>query len=131
MSAKTMLIFTSEWQGVPTFRLMPIDSSCPYLEMIFMPQYQGLGVIHKHVKTMLKMIERLNDDGAIVKIKGTNNPKQERQKVPVEYEYFLPRTSEIIDLIEMFAVNAEEFDYQQYFAKIEMVPEDQLPKEEK
>lgn len=129
MSAKTMILFTSNWQGVPTFKLMPIDNSCPYMEMIFMPQYQGLGVIGKHVKTMLKMIEKLDDNGTVINIKGTNTPKLERQKVPVEYEYFLVRKNEIVDLVKRFAENAETFDYEQYFEKIEMIPEELLPTE--
>jgi len=118
---KTMLIYSSEWNGIPTFKLIPIDASCPFLEMIFMPNYQGLGVMSKHVKTMFKMIDKVDENGLPVYIKGTKTVKQERKQVPVEYEYFLVKSHEIIDLIERFAINSDVYDYKMFFTKAEIV----------
>jgi hypothetical protein len=123
MSAKSMLLYSSDWEGIPTFRLMPITSDCPYLEMIFMPRHQGLGIMNRQAKQMFKFIDKVDDKGNIVMIKGTNQPAQERKLVNVEYEYFIINKEEIANIIELFATNVDSFDYKKYFIDMKVKEE--------
>ncbi len=67
------------------------------------------------------MIDKVDENGLPIYIKGTKTVKQERKQVPVEYEYFLVKTHEITDLIERFAINSDVYDYKMFFAKAEIV----------
>jgi len=68
------------------------------------------------------MLPRLSDEGDVqfMKIGKRNNGKdykEERKMLQTFYEYYIEHPQEIIDFINMFAVNAESFDYTQYLEK--------------
>jgi starvation-inducible outer membrane lipoprotein len=88
-----------------------------------MPRHQGLGIMNKQAKQMFKFIDKVDDKGNIVMIKGTNQPAQERKLVNVEYEYFMINKEEISNIIELFATNLDSFDYKKYFIDMKVKEE--------
>lgn len=39
---KSMLLFTSDWAGTKSFRLMPIQENCPFIEGLYDPTQKVL-----------------------------------------------------------------------------------------
>jgi hypothetical protein len=112
MSEKSMILVQSSWQETQTFRMIPITESCPYVECIYDPGTNVFVVILKTTKTTLHMLPKLDEYGmAITGAKGT---KQDRNKIDVFQEFYLEDQAGIIDIIELFAVNAKKFDYKSF-----------------
>jgi hypothetical protein len=118
----SMMLVTSSWGNDKTFKLLPITPECPYNECIFDVSTKVLAVIGKEKKESFHMLPRLSDEGDVqfMKIGKRNNGKdykEERKMLQTFYEYYIEHPQEIIDFINMFAVNAESFDYTQYLEK--------------
>lgn len=116
---KTMLLVTSSWGSRKTFKLIPTDISCPYNEAIFDADARVLAVIGKEAKDSLHMVAKLNEwgDPVMMKIGKRGNGKdyaEERKTLNTFYEYYVEEASEIKDFINMFAINADKFDFSQY-----------------
>jgi hypothetical protein len=117
--AKQMIIVTSTWGPRKTFKLIPISTDCPYNEAIYDPESKVLGVISKERKQSLHMVPKLNDMGDVqyLKMGKKSNGKEyaeERKTLETFYEYYIEENSEIKDFINMFATNAESYDYDTY-----------------
>lgn len=115
----SMLLITSSWGSKKTFKMIPVSVQSPYNEVIFDADSKALAVIGKDSKESLHMLAKLNEWGDVVpmKIGKRNNGKdyaEERKTLRTFYEYYIEETSEIIDFIKKFAVNADTFDYLQY-----------------
>ena len=69
------------------------------------------------------MVPKLDDNGEPMRLK-TPNPqtgktvKEERRLVDTFSEFYLTDKNDIELLINMFAINAEQFDWQQYFVDV-------------
>lgn len=118
----SMMLVTSSWGNDKTFKLLPITPECPYNECIFDVSTKVLAVIGKEKKESFHMLPRLSDEGDVqfMKIGKRNNGKdykEERKLLQTFYEYYIEHPQEIIDFLNMFAVNAESFDYTQYLEK--------------
>jgi hypothetical protein len=116
------MLVTSSWGNDKTFKLLPITPECPYNECIFDVSTKVLAVIGKEKKESFHMLPRLSDEGDVqfMKIGKRNNGKdykEERKLLQTFYEYYIEHPQEIIDFLNMFAVNAESFDYTQYLEK--------------
>jgi hypothetical protein len=111
----SMMLISTPWQGVKSFKLIPINEECPYVECIYDPQQKVMAVIGKISKETFHMLPKLDSNGNMVPSKvaqeGTNPYKQERVMLDTFQEYYLSEMNEQIDLINMFAVNAGTFDY--------------------
>jgi len=119
---KNMCIISGVWNNADTFKLIPVVDSCPYSEVIFDPLTSLLVVISKNTKENLQMVPRLDKDGKKMlasSFKKGEQPqlKQERLRVKMFTEYYIMKTNEQIDFIEMFAINSGEFDYQNVIKK--------------
>jgi hypothetical protein len=112
MSEKSMILVQSTWQEAQTFRMIPISESCPYVECIFDPGTKVFVVILKITKTALHMLPKLDEYGLAVT--GSKGTKQDRNKIDVFQEFYLEDQAGIIDIIELFAVNAKKFDYKSF-----------------
>ena len=112
MSEKSMILVQSSWQETQTFRMIPISESCPYVECIFDPATKVFVVILKVTKTTLHMLPKLDEYGLAVT--GSKGTKQDRNKIDVFQEFYLEDQAGIIDIIELFAVNAKKFDYKSF-----------------
>jgi hypothetical protein len=118
----SMMLVTSSWGNDKTFKLLPITPECPYNECIFDVSTKVLAVIGKEKKESFHMLPRLSDEGDVqfMKIGKRNNGKdykEERKMLQTFYEYYVEHPQEIIDFLNMFAINAESFDYTQYLEK--------------
>lgn len=117
MSEKSMMLVQSSWQESQTFRMIPIAESCPYVECIFDPSTKVLVIISKTTKHSLHMLPKLDEYGQM--ITGVKGTKQERHKIEVFQEFYIEDPIAIKDLIHMFAVNADIFDYAAFMTKSE------------
>jgi hypothetical protein len=119
---KSMLLVTSTWGSKKTFKLIPALSDCPYNEAIFDADNKVLAVISKEKKESLHMLAKLNEfgDPQTMKIGRRANGKdyaEERKTLETFYEYYVENVSEVENFIKMFAINADSFDYAQYFVE--------------
>jgi hypothetical protein len=96
-----------------TFKMIPITKDCPYLEAIYHPVYHGLGVVGKFKKkepVMMPILDKWGQqtikDGKVL---------QDRRMIDSWHEYLLMTKEEVTEFINMFADNAETFDYQSFF----------------
>ena len=117
-----MMLVTSSWGNDKTFKLLPITPECPYNECIFDVSTKVLAIIGKEKKESFHMLPKLSDEGDVqyMKIGKRNNGKdykEERKMLETFYEYYIEHPQEIIDFLNIFAVNADSFDYTQYLEK--------------
>lgn len=112
MSEKTMMLVQATWQESQTFRMVPVDTTCPYVECIFDPGTKVFVIISKIKRTSLQMLPKLDEYGQPAM--GSKGRKEERHKVEVFQEFYIEHVDAIKELVEMFAVNAKTFDYNQF-----------------
>lgn len=117
--SKSMMLVKSSWQEDQTFKMIPIDQSCPYVECIYDPQSNVFVIISKIVKTSLHMLPKLDDYGKPVT--GAKGTKQTRSKIDVFQEFYIEDLKEIKEIIKTFAVNSDKFDYDSFMKKKEEV----------
>lgn len=113
MSQNSMILVEASWQEAKTFRMIPINDECPYVECIFDPTTNVLVVISKIKKTSLHMLPKLDDYGKPVT--GAKGPKQERQKIEVFQEFYVEDKKAIEELLSIFAINTQSFKYKKFF----------------
>lgn len=116
-----MLLVKSSWNEGETFRMIPVSKDCPYVECIFDPSTKVFVVISTISKTTLHMLPRLDDNGDPAPLKtprkNGRQVKEERKTIETFQEFYLEDKDAMKDLIKLFAVNAESFDYTQYLDK--------------
>ena len=115
----SMMLVTSNWGQQKTFKMIPVTLECPYNEGIYDPQAKVLALISKEQKQTMHMMAKLNEWGDVVpmKIGKRSNGKdyaEERKTLDTYYEYFVEDAAEIKQIIERFALNADDFDYDKY-----------------
>lgn len=118
MSEKSMVIITANLGQVGTFRMIPIEETCPYIEVVYDKELGGLIVFSKEKKEQFLMMPKLDDSGAEIPIgpkrMSTTNIKVERKVIEKWYEYFISENEEVISFVNMFAKNADTYDYMSY-----------------
>ena len=112
MSEKTMMLVQATWQESQTFRMVPIDATCPYVECIFDPGTKVFVIISKIRRTSLQMLPKLDEYGQPAM--GAKGRKEERHKVDVFQEFYIEDQEGILDIVEHFAINAKKFDYKSF-----------------
>ena len=119
-SEKSMMLITSSWNEKPSFRMIPVETSAPYNEVIFDTELKALAVISKEKKDTFQFLPKLTPEGDLVPLKRprSNGSKfaEERKLVETYYEYFITESTEIEAFIKHFAINAESFDYKAVLA---------------
>ena len=90
------------------------------LAAIFDADNKVLAVISKEKKESLHMLAKLNEfgDPQTMKIGKRSNGKdyaEERKTLETFYEYYVENAQEVKDFINMFAINADSFDYNVFF----------------
>lgn len=116
---KSMILITGTWANCKTFKMIPATPDSPYNEAIFDPEAKVLALIGKEKKQSLHMLAKLNDfgDPQTMKIGKRSNGKdyaEERKTIETYYEYYVESPDEIKNIINMLALNADSFDYNQY-----------------
>lgn len=113
------MLVTSTWGKGKTFKMIPTNQDCPYNEAIFDAENKVLAVIGKEKKESLHMLAKLNEfgDPQTLKIGRRTNGKdyaEERKTLETFYEYYIETTEEVAEFVNMFAVNADTFDFGTY-----------------
>jgi len=96
-----------------TFKMIPTDKDCPYLEAIYHPVYHGLGIVGKFKKKEYVMMPVVDKFGT--PMTKDNKPLTERRMLDSWHEYLLMTKDEVVEFINKFADNADTFNYQQFF----------------
>tara|TARA_R110000751_G_scaffold43641_2_gene100513 strand:+ start:1796 stop:2287 length:492 start_codon:yes stop_codon:yes gene_type:complete len=113
---KSMMLITSNWGPHLSFKAIPINKDCPYMEAIFDPSSKILAVISKHSKQSYHMLPKLDDNGDTQKLKigkreGGKDFREERRLIETYAEYYISDKSEIDTFINAFCLNADSYDY--------------------
>jgi hypothetical protein len=114
MKNKSMMLVTSSWNQMKTFKMLPVTLDCPFNECIYDIQTKMLAIIGKSSKESLHMLPKLTDQGDVqfLKLGKRGNGKdyaEERKILDTFYEYYIEDAKEIEEFISMFAVN-DKFD---------------------
>ena len=116
-----MLLIQSDWNEEKTFKLIPLTNDCPYIEAIYDPSTKVLVMISRISMTKLHMLPKLDDNGdpAPLKVprKNGRSVKEERKTIETFQEFYIDNHDAIDDLVDIFAVNKDKFNYKQYIKK--------------
>ena len=117
---KTMLAVTSVWDGMPSFRLMPLTVACPYSEGIYDPKSKILVMMSSFRKETLNMVPSRDENGDPVKTKQPRpNGKTYKEKqilIDTFTEFYVQEKSEILEFVKMITVN-DTFDIQKFMVE--------------
>lgn len=118
-----MMLITSSWKDVKTFKMIPTDVNCPFVECIYDNEVNVLAVVGKTQKNTFHMLPKIDANGDVELRKTPSREgkpfKEERRSIETYQEYYLESESEIEEFIKLFGFNADTFDYKQYFKKAE------------
>lgn len=122
-----MLLITSSFRQMRSFSLIPVLNDCPYVECLFDPSSGTLVVISKTVKTTFHMVPKLDPSGQPMRLDKPDNVtgktvKEERVEIETFSEHYITEKEEIEQFIKLFAINAETFDYKQFFVDLSVQP---------
>ena len=147
MSKQSMMLYVGTW-GDPeykTFKMLPIEKDCPFLECIYDADAKILAVIGTFTKQNFTFMQKLDVDGnpkfcsqykaAITKFgspekaakflesEGKTIYSKERVATVTVNEYLLSDPKDIEEFIQKFACNKDYFEYQHYMKQeaIELV----------
>ena len=120
MSEKTMMLVESTWQDTKTFKMIPVSNDCPYVECIYDPSSKVFVIISKVTKTSLHMLPKLDEYGKAVS--GNRGAKQERRSIDTFQEYYIEEKDSIVEVVNLFAVNAKKFDITKFTDKVSSKP---------
>lgn len=116
---KSMMLVTSSWNQMKTFKMLPTSLECPYNECIYDIQTKMLAIIGKSNKESMHMLPKLTDQGDVqfLKIGKRQNGKdyaEERKILDTFYEYYIEDAKEVEEFINLFAMNSDTFDIQPF-----------------
>ena len=116
---QNMMLVNSAFRNAKSFTLIHVSNDSPYVEAMFDPSSGVLAVISKVMKQSYHMVPKLDDTGQPVRLKTPNQQtgkthKEERRLVDTFSEFYLQDKDDIELFINMFAINAEQFDYNSF-----------------
>ena len=116
-----MLLIQSIWNEGDTFKLIPLTNDCPYIEGIYDPSNSVLVMISRISMTKLHMLPKLDDNGDPAPLKSVRangrTVKEERRSIETFQEFYIDNPKAIDDIIDIFAVNKDKFDYKKFVKK--------------
>ena len=120
---QNMMLVNSAFRNSKSFTMIPVSNDSPYVEAMFDPSSGILAVISKVMKQSYHMVPKLDDTGQPVRLKAPNpqtgkTHKEERRLVDTFSEFYLNDKQDIETFIHMFAVNADTFDYNEFFVDV-------------
>ena len=121
---RNMMLVNSTFRNAKSFTLIPVSMSSPYTEAMFDPTSGILAVISKVMKQSYHMVPKLDDEGQPQRLKKPNpqtgkTHKEERRLVDTFSEFYLSDKKDIETFIHMFAVNASDFAYDDFFVDVD------------
>ncbi len=120
---QNMLLVHSSFRNAKSFTLIPVSLDSPYVEAMYDPSSGILAVISKVMKKSFHMMPRLDDNGQPMRLKVPNKQtgktvKEQRAQVETFSEFYIAEKDDIDLFINMFAVNAGQFDWKQYVVDV-------------
>lgn len=113
-------VFTEgQAEVLENFTGIPLTDDCPFVEIIFDPEKKILGVVSKHKKQQFHFLPKLDSNG----LPKPNSNKAMAQQMPIAqerllletyHEYYIRDPKEISNFIEMYAANANTFDWKSF-----------------
>ncbi len=121
---QNMMLVNSTFRNAKSFTLIPVSQDSPYVEAMFDPTSGILAVISKVMKQSYHMVPKLDDNGQPIRLKTPNQQtgktvKEERRLVDTFSEFYLSDRSDIETFIHMFAVNADNFNIEEFFVDLQ------------
>lgn len=106
---KCMFVYSTDWYGRKSFRMLPLTAECPFNEVIYDPNTRVLAVISKDKKDKPQMLPKLTDKGQVIPLRGAEGAQyvEERRIMETYYEYYIDNKKDIERFIQMFAVNSD------------------------
>ena len=116
---QNMLLVHSSFRNAKSFTLIPVSLDSPYVEAMYDPSSGILAVISKVMKKSFHMMPRLDDNGQPMRLKVPNKQtgktvKEQRISQETYSEYYIAEKKDIEDFINIFAINADTFDFKQF-----------------
>ena len=116
---KNMMLVNSSFRGAKSFNLIPVSKDAPYIEAMFDPSSGILACIGVNSKQSFHMVPRLDDKGQPMRLKVPNKTtgktvKEQRVSQQTYSEYYIGEKNDIDNFINIFAINADTFDYKQF-----------------
>jgi hypothetical protein len=120
MFVSSVLIDEQTSQPQENFVGIPLNESSPFVEIIFDPKKQILGVVSKIKKESFHWVTRVDADGMPIATKNkslaASQPfQQQRVQLETYHEYYIRNKEAIVNFIEMHMCN--DFDYKKYLTK--------------
>lgn len=112
-----MLLVSSYWGESKSFKLIPANNDCPFVEAMYDPTTGLLAVIGKTRKQVFHMVHKVDDLGDIVETNKRKNGKpykEERRTIDTFVEYYIIEADEIISFIKDYAINTASFDFMKF-----------------
>jgi hypothetical protein len=108
---KSLLLTSCSWDNgaYESFRMLPVTQECPYVEAFYDPLEKLLVVLSKDKKESLAMIPKTDEYGN--GMKKNNRPLMDRQRMVSFKEFYITKPEEIKQFINLFAYNANVFNY--------------------
>tara|TARA_R100000951_G_scaffold105173_1_gene98815 strand:+ start:712 stop:1131 length:420 start_codon:yes stop_codon:yes gene_type:complete len=121
---QNMMLVNSTFRNAKSFTLIPVSLDSPYTEAMFDPASGILAVISKVMKQSYHMVPKLDDDGQPMRLKTPNKQtgkthKEERRLVDTFSEFYLSDRADIETFIHMFAINADNFNVEEFFVDLQ------------
>lgn len=114
-----MLLVKGQWGEKETFKLIPINKDCPYVEGFYDIESKTLVLLGREKKRGLHFVQKLNAQGMPIplKIDGKIHPNrfvQERIEMESFTEYYIDDVKDILVIIKLMAQNNYIFNFEQY-----------------
>ena len=118
---KNMMLISSPFRNMPSFSLIPVSNEAPYVEAMFDPSSGILAVISKISKQSFHMMPKLDENGQPQRLKVPNKEtgktiKEVRVSTETFSEFYLTNKDEIKDFLNIFAINADTFDFNAFMS---------------
>jgi len=127
---KTMMLVTIPWTPTEkSFRLIPVSSECPYLDVVYWRDKKVLEINSTFKKQEYAMFPKVDDNGDIEMRKSpkkaengqVTSEKQERRLTEVLQKYYIIDKEEILNFVKRFAINADEIAYDKIINESDIV----------
>lgn len=120
MFVSSVLIDEQTSQPQENFVGIPLNESSPFVEIIFDPKKQILGIVSKIKKESFHWVTRVDADGMPIATKNkslaASQPfQQQRVQLETYHEYYIRDKETIVNFIDMHMCN--NFDYKKYLTK--------------
>jgi hypothetical protein len=127
---KTMMLVTIPWTPTEkSFRLIPVSTDCPYLDVVYWRDKKVLEINSTFKKQEYAMFPKVDDNGDIEMRKSpkkneagqVTSEKQERRLTEVLQKYYIIDKEEITNFVKRFAINADEIPFDKIINESDIV----------